>query len=170
MTGAQGPRLAELFPDAAALGDELRGAGLPIAAAESCTGGLLGAALTAVPGSSKYVRGGVITYSDELKTALLGVPRALIADHGAASEPVARAMAQAVRKRCGSDIGVAITGIAGPTAEGSAKEVGLIHVAVATPGGMGHLELGGDLGREANRARAVASAISLCRSWAVRDL
>ena len=108
------PLLEMAFPDAAALGRELIEAGLTIAVAESCTGGLLGAALTALAGSSAYVRGGVIAYADDVKAEHLGVGRHLLATHGAVSAEVAEAMAAGVRRRYDADLGVGITGVAGP--------------------------------------------------------
>jgi PncC family amidohydrolase len=157
-----GPVLAADFPEAQRLGELLRARGLRIAVAESCTGGLLGAALTAVPGSSDYVLGGVIAYANAVKTALLGVPAELLAAHGAVSEEVARAMAEGVRARLGAALGAGITGVAGPTADAGSKPAGLIHVAVAGPGGsVRALRLIDDHGREGNRAAAVRAALRL---------
>lgn len=104
-----------------------------IATAESCTGGLIGHALTEVAGSSTYYRGGVISYSDDVKVDLLGVPRTALEQHGAVSAQVALAMAQGVRARLGADFGVAVTGIAGPSGGTPSKPVGLTYVAVAGP-------------------------------------
>jgi len=161
---ADGPNLAALFPEAAELGEALRAAGLSIAVAESCTGGLLGAALTAVAGSSAYVAGGVIAYSDASKADLLGVDRGLLQSVGAVSRPVAEAMAEGARRALHADIGVGITGIAGPSAEGSGKPVGMIFVSVAGPGSALRTERqAGDRGRDANRAGAVRAALVLCR-------
>jgi nicotinamide-nucleotide amidase len=108
---------------------------LTIAAAESCTGGLMMSRLTDVPGSSAYVSGGAVVYSNELKTALAGVDPALIAAHGAVSEPVAVALAEGIKVRTGASIGVGITGIAGPTGGTPAKPVGTVCMAVVMPGG-----------------------------------
>ncbi len=102
-----------------------------IAVAESCTGGLLLSRLTDVPGSSEYVIGGVVAYSNDLKIDLLGVDRALLDEHGAVSEPVAVAMADGVRERHGASIGVGITGIAGPGGGSTAKPVGTVAIAVS---------------------------------------
>ncbi len=105
-----------------------------IAVAESCTGGLLGARLTAVPGSSQVVLGGVIAYANEVKERDLGVPAAMIAEHGAVSEAVARAMATGARLRFGSTIGFGITGVAGPGGGTPEKPVGTVWVAVDVQG------------------------------------
>jgi nicotinamide-nucleotide amidase len=117
------------------VGQLLADAKLTIAAAESCTGGLMMSRLTDVPGSSVYVAGGVVVYSNELKTALAGVDPSLIAAHGAVSEPVALAMAQGIRERTGASIGVGITGIAGPTGGTPQKPVGTVAVAVVASDG-----------------------------------
>jgi nicotinamide-nucleotide amidase len=119
-------------PLEAVVGDLLRQAGWTIAAAESCTGGLLMSRLTDVPGSSDYVDRGVVCYSDRAKVELLEVPAALIAEHGAVSEPVARAMADGIRRVAASDVGIGITGIAGPGGGTAEKPVGTVAVAVAT--------------------------------------
>lgn len=105
-----------------------------IAAAESCTGGLLTSRLTDIPGSSAYVERAVIVYSNESKTELLGVPAEIIAQHGAVSEPVAEAMARGIRDRAHVDLGVGITGIAGPDGGTEAKPVGTVAIALAGPG------------------------------------
>jgi nicotinamide-nucleotide amidase len=115
------------------VGDLLKARGYTIAAAESCTGGLLMSRLTDIAGSSAYVRAGVIAYSYEDKTALLGVPADLIEAHGAVSEPVAVAMAEGVRERTGADVTVGITGIAGPGGGTEAKPVGTVAIAVIVP-------------------------------------
>lgn len=115
------------------VGDLLRASGTTLAAAESCTGGLFSQRITAVPGSSDYFLGAAITYSNELKTKLVGVPPEMLAEHGAVSEPVARAMAEGVRRNLGSDWGVGITGVAGPGGGSEAKPVGTVHLAVAGP-------------------------------------
>jgi nicotinamide-nucleotide amidase len=116
------------------VGDLLKARGLTIAAAESCTGGLLMSRLTDVPGSSAYVRAGVIAYDNADKGALLGVPEDLLARHGAVSEPVAIAMAEGIRGRTGADVAVGITGIAGPGGGTPEKPVGMVVIAVLSPG------------------------------------
>lgn len=105
-----------------------------LALAESCTGGLVGARVTAVPGSSRYLLGGVVAYHNRAKTALLGVPRGLLARWGAVSAPVAAAMARGARRAFSADVGVAVTGIAGPGGGTAAKPVGLVFVAVSGRG------------------------------------
>jgi len=105
--------------------------GMTIAVAESCTGGLIASRITGNPGSSAYFAGGVVTYSNHAKSDLLGVPAALLEEHGAVSDPVARAMAEGVRERFGVDIGIATTGIAGPAGGTATKPVGLVHIALA---------------------------------------
>jgi PncC family amidohydrolase len=108
--------------------------GLTLSTAESCTGGLVAHLLTEVPGSSAYVRGGIVAYADEVKRAELGVPADVLAAHGAVSAQVALAMAEGVRERLGTDLAVAITGVAGPDGGTAAKPVGLVYVAVAGRG------------------------------------
>ncbi len=112
----------------------LRERGLTLAAAESCTGGLLLERLTDVPGSSDYVAGGIVAYTNALKTSLLGVDATLLEQHGAVSEPVAAAMADGMRERSGADVSVAITGVAGPGGGSPEKPVGTVVIAVLAPG------------------------------------
>ncbi len=159
--GERLPDLAAGFPEAVSLGATLSRAGLTIAVAESCTGGLLGAALTAVAGSSAYVRGGVIAYADDIKADQLGVGRHLLATHGAVSAEVAEAMATGVQRRFQASLGVGITGVAGP-AESEHKPAGLVFVAVASEVGTRAIRLDEDRGRQANRANAVHAALALC--------
>ncbi len=119
----------------AVVGDLLAARGLRIALAESCTGGMLASRLTDVPGSSRYVSLGVVAYENEAKTSLLGVPAALIAEHGAVSEPVAVAMAEGARSRAAVDVGVGVTGIAGPGGGSPEKPVGTVAIAASTAAG-----------------------------------
>jgi nicotinamide-nucleotide amidase len=119
-------------PLEAVVGDLLRRTGWRVAAAESCTGGLLTSRLTDVPGSSDYVEASAICYSNRAKVDWLGVDGALIAEHGAVSDPVARAMAERVRVKAGVDVGIGVTGIAGPGGGTPGKPVGTVAVAVST--------------------------------------
>ena len=118
----------------AVVGELLRARKFTIATAESCSGGLLASRLTDVPGSSDYVQQGVVCYSNQSKTDWLDVPQALIQEHGAVSEPVATAMAAGIRAKTSADVGVGITGIAGPGGGTPEKPVGTVAIAVAVPG------------------------------------
>jgi nicotinamide-nucleotide amidase len=140
-----------------------RKSALTVGVAESCTGGLLGARLTAVPGSSSVVLGGVIAYHDDVKRALLGVPEPLVHEHGAVSEPVARAMASGARAALGADAALAITGIAGPDGGSDAKPVGTVWIALDLGGRVEArlLRLWGD--RAEIRARSAQAALELLR-------
>ena len=111
--------------------DVCRSGGLRLATAESCTGGLVAAVITSIAGCSSVFERGFVTYSNAAKTELLGVPAALIAEHGAVSEPVARAMAEGALLRSHADIAVSVTGIAGPDGGSGEKPVGLVHFACA---------------------------------------
>lgn len=117
------------------VGEALRRRGWRAAAAESCTGGLLLELLTSVPGSSEYVAGGVVAYADDVKEEVLGVPGDLIRSHGAVSGPVAGAMARGVRSLLGTELAVAVTGIAGPGGGSNEKPVGTVWFGVEGPGG-----------------------------------
>ncbi|MFN0088076.1 MAG: competence/damage-inducible protein A [Blastocatellia bacterium] len=113
------------------VGELLQWRGYTVSTAESCTGGLVAGRITEVPGSSAYFPEGVVTYSNEAKTALLGVPKEMIEEHGAVSEPVARAMAEGIRRRAGTTFGLSVTGIAGPGGGTEEKPVGLVYLALA---------------------------------------
>jgi len=153
----------EMTKRAAALLDACKEKGLKIATAESCTGGLVAALLTEISGSSAVVERGFVTYSNEAKTELIGVPADLIAAHGAVSEPVARAMAEGALAHSRADVAVGITGVAGPTGGTATKPVGLVHFGLARKGAQTvHLERRyGDVGRANVRRRAVEDALSL---------
>lgn len=112
-----------------------RARGWMLGTAESCTGGMIAAALTAIPGSSDVVERGFVTYSNRAKIELLGVPEPLLLQFGAVSEPVARAMAEGVLMRAPVDVSVAVTGIAGPGGGSAEKPVGLVHIAASRSGG-----------------------------------
>jgi len=133
-----------------------------IATAESCTGGLVCGALTAIPGSSDVVDRAFVTYSYAAKTEMLGVPQAMIVEHGAVSEEVARAMAEGARERAGVELAVAVTGIAGPGGATPTKPVGLVHIALAAAGRASRHErhlLKGD--RSAVRQASLDAALAL---------
>lgn len=134
-----------------------------VATAESCTGGLLGGELTQVPGSSGWYRGGIVAYANDVKVDAVGVPSALVEEHGAVSEPVARALAASVRERLRADYGVAITGVAGPGGGTAEKPVGLVHHAVADAAGTEHVELRWPGDRALVRRRSVLAALDLLR-------
>jgi nicotinamide-nucleotide amidase len=145
---------------AAPLADALRARGWRLAAAESCTGGLIAATCTALAGSSDWFERGFVTYSNEAKAEQLGVPPAVIAQHGAVSEEVARAMAEGALARSYADLAVAVTGIAGPGGAVPGKPVGTVWLAIATRTDAVHaerLQLAGD--RAQVRARTVAIAL-----------
>ena len=139
--------------------DALVDRGWTLAAAESCTGGLLGGRLTARPGSSAYVLGSVAAYGNEAKTALLGVPADLLAEHGAVSPQVADALADGARTAFGADVGIGVTGVAGPDGGTPDKPVGTVHVAVAGPAGRRARTLRLPAGRELVRTVSVTVAL-----------
>ncbi|HJQ49843.1 MAG TPA: nicotinamide-nucleotide amidohydrolase family protein [Gaiellaceae bacterium] len=138
--------------------------GLRLATAESCTGGMVAARLTGVPGSSASFVGGVVAYADEVKRSELGVPEELLAEHGAVSAEVAAAMAEGARGRLGADVAVAVTGVAGPDGGTPEKPVGRVHIHAAGPDGsvVRMLDLPGE--REQIRVRATVTALHLLRA------
>ncbi|HZQ02506.1 MAG TPA: nicotinamide-nucleotide amidohydrolase family protein [Gaiellaceae bacterium] len=140
-----------------------RARGLSLATAESCTGGMVAERLTSVPGSSDVFVGSVVAYADEVKARELGVAEAVLREHGAVSAETAAAMAQGVRRRLGADVGVSVTGIAGPGGGSEQKPVGLVYVHAAGPDGelAYDFSFGGD--RESIRRRATVSALHLAR-------
>jgi nicotinamide-nucleotide amidase len=163
--------MGELTPEqqalVEALAEALRARDLRVVSAESCTGGLIAAACTSVAGSSRWFERGFVTYSNEAKTELLGVPAAMIANHGAVSEAVARAMAEGALRHSRADLSVAVTGIAGPGGAVEGKPVGTVWVAVSQRDGHGDatapatratlLQLNGD--RAAVRHQTVTRAL-----------
>jgi nicotinamide-nucleotide amidase len=136
-----------------------RAARLTLATAESCTGGLVGARITAIPGSSESYVGGVVAYDNRIKEQLLRVPPDLLEAHGAVSEPVALAMAEGARRHVGADVAVAVTGIAGPDGGTEEKPVGTVWLAVAGPGGSSARQLRLFGNREEVRLRATEAAL-----------
>jgi nicotinamide-nucleotide amidase len=151
-------------PLAAMVLDLCREQGLTLATAESCTGGLVAARLTAVPGSSEAFVGGVVAYSNEVKAGELGVPEAVLERHGAVSAEAAEAMAAGARERLGADVAVSVTGVAGPGGGTPEKPVGLVFLHAEGPDGSlaRRLDFPGD--RDANRGRATAAALHLVRT------
>ena len=145
------------------VGDLLRGRGETLATAESCTGGLVGERLTEVAGSSDYYLEGVISYSNEAKTRLLGVPAGLIAEHGAVSPQVAEAMAEGARERAGSTYAVSITGIAGPGGGTDEKPVGTVFVGYSGPDGTRSMKFTMPGDRHLVRWRSSQAALDLLR-------
>lgn len=132
---------AEIDTLVPALADALRSAGLKIATAESCTGGLIAAACTTIAGSSDWFERGFVTYSNEAKTEMLGVAAELIRAHGAVSETVARAMAEGALARSHARLAIAVTGVAGPGGGSPSKPVGTVWLALARAGQATHAEL-----------------------------
>ncbi len=153
----------DLIEHATLLIDRCTHRGLKIATAESCTGGLVSALLTEIAGSSAVMDRGFVTYSNKAKTELLGVPGDLIADHGAVSEPVARAMAEGALENSRANLTVSITGVAGPGGGTPMKPVGTVHFACARENhGLVHRrEDFGDLGRAEVRLGSVRVAIEM---------
>lgn len=155
----------DLIDDAAGLLELMRQHRLQIATAESCTGGLLTGLLTEIAGSSDVVACGFVTYSNDAKTAMLGVPAAMIEVHGAVSPEVAVAMAAGVLAHSPADIAVSITGIAGPGGGSAEKPVGLVHIAAARRAGrIASAECRfGDIGRSHVRVATLRAALQLAR-------
>jgi nicotinamide-nucleotide amidase len=152
-----GPTLDELVAEGFAA------RGLTVATAESCTGGLLAARLTARPGSSGWVLGGVTAYANSAKEQLLGVPAEVLGEHGAVSPEVAVALAEGARARFGADVGVGITGVAGPGGGTPDKPLGTVHLCVVGPDGAQSRALRLPGSRDAVRERSVTRAMHLLR-------
>ena len=148
-----------------ALVRELSRAGATLAVAESCTGGMIAQQITAIPGVSSCFLGGVVSYANAAKVGLLGVPAELIESHGAVSGEVAEAMARGVRERFGADVGVSVTGIAGPSGGTPEKPVGLVYLGLATADAVEsrRFDIGPDQPREVIRARAAKYAMNWAR-------
>ena len=159
MTGTFNQDLIELATEVLA---QARVKGVKIATAESCTGGLIAALLTDIAGSSDVFERGFVTYSNDARREMLGVPEELLKTHGAVSAPVARAMAQGALKQSRADVAIAVTGIAGPGGGTTEKPVGLVHIAAARGNETRAQEHRfGDLGREQVRLRTVEAALRL---------
>jgi PncC family amidohydrolase len=148
-------------PEAVEALEACRARGLTLATAESCTGGMVSEWLTEIPGSSAVVRGGVVAYADDVKAALLGVSEQTLDRHGAVSRETAIEMARGVRAALGADVGVSITGVAGPDGGTPDKPVGRVELSVAAPQGERglRLDLGGD--RASIREQSARAALEL---------
>ena len=153
---------------ATAVLEACRAHGLKIATAESCTGGLVAGALTEIAGSSDVLDRGFVTYSNTAKQQMLGVPAYILRDHGAVSRETAEAMARGALGKCGADVVVAITGIAGPSGGSADKPVGLVHFAAASRNGaLTHAEMRyGDIGRSVVREKSVLQALAMLKQIA----
>jgi nicotinamide-nucleotide amidase len=161
----------KLPPDIAALASEtikaLTARGLTVATAESCTGGLIAGALTAISGSSEVVYGGFVTYANEAKISQIGVPYALLKQHGAVSEQVAIAMAEGALGTAGTHLAIAVTGIAGPNGGTADKPVGLVHFALASDEETKHVrKVFAKLDRDGVRHATVLQALKMLRDAA----
>ena len=162
------PDEMELATAALRLGEALRAAGWRLATAESSTGGLIGHAITMIPGSSDYYPGGVISYSNLAKEVELHVPHELIVEHGAVSAEVAAAMAEGVRDRFHTEVGASVTGIAGPEGAVPGKPVGTHWIGVAVRGHPTRTEMRAFIhDREGNKAAAALVALELTRDEVV---
>lgn len=150
----------ELLDLAARVGAACRSRGLTIATAESCTGGLVAHLLTEIPGSSEYLRGGIVAYADDVKLAVLGVPAAVLGAHGAVSAQVAMAMADGARRQLGADLAVAVTGVAGPGGGSDEKPVGLTYIGVVDADGSDVQRVQWDLDRSGNKRASAAAALA----------
>lgn len=144
---------------------DAREAKLKLVTAESCTGGLIAGLLTEIAGSSDVVERGFVVYSNEAKRDMLAVPGDMIADFGAVSEPVARAMAEGALKNSRAHIAISVTGIAGPGGGTPMKPVGLVHFGAARTGRsiLHEMQLFGDIGREEIRLKSIETALNLVR-------
>ncbi len=136
-------------------------AGKTLATAESCTGGAIGAALTAVAGASAVYKGGIVSYCNEVKNRLLGVPREMLAQYGAVSAPVAETMARGARMALDADVAVSVTGLAGPTADEYGNPVGTVFIGYADERGTRSRKFRFDGDREQVRRQAVCQALAL---------
>lgn len=152
------------------VGRLLRERGLTLAVAESCTGGLLGYRITNVPGCSEYYRGSIVAYAPDVKERVLGVPRQTLVDHGAVSEATARQMARAVRRLIDADLGISVTGIAGPGGGTPEKPVGLVYIGLATADGEFVERHVWEGDRRETRTRSVEAALRLLQGYLEGEL
>lgn len=158
---------ADIATLAAETVEALTARGLTVATAESCTGGLIAGALTAISGSSEVVYGGFVTYANEAKISQIGVPYALLKQHGAVSEQVAIAMAEGALGTAGTHLAIAVTGIAGPNGGTADKPVGLVHFALASDDETKHVrKVFAKLDRDGVRHATVLQALKMLRDAA----
>jgi PncC family amidohydrolase len=143
------------------LGQQLQGRGWTLGTAESCTGGLVAHYITNLSGSSAFFLGGLVSYANQVKCDLLGVPEAMLLAHGAVSEQVALAMAQGIRRLMGVDVGVSVTGIAGPLGGTETKPVGTVYIAVASPAGQRVMHRQWGIDRLGNKDLSARAALDL---------
>jgi nicotinamide-nucleotide amidase len=155
---------------AAATARLLTGAGLSVALAESCTGGLIAKLLTDQPGASLFLERGAVTYANAAKTGWLKVPEPLLAEHGAVSAECAVAMARGIRRAAGTDLGLAVTGIAGPEGGSAEKPVGTVFLALVSTGGERVEEFHFRGGRDQVRQRSACTALDWLRRHAITTL
>ena len=148
------------------VGECLTQVGLTLALAESCTGGLIAHRVTNVPGSSNYLLGGVVSYANQAKEDLLGVTHDALLAHGAVSEEVALEMARGVRQRLGADIGLSVTGVAGPGGGTEEKPVGLVWIGLSTPQGDRAERFLWEHDREGNKAASADAALRMVIEYA----
>ncbi len=153
----------DLLPLEVVVGELLKAAGQTVATAESCTGGSIAARLTSIPGSSAYLIGGVVAYSNTVKEQQLGVRKADLLVHGAVSEPVVRQMAEGVRKRLKTDWALATSGVAGPDGGSEAKPVGTVWIALAGPNGTWSKKFSMGLNRSRTVEKSVLAALDALR-------
>ena len=143
------------------IGQQLQGKGWTLGTAESCTGGLVAHCITNLSGSSAFFLGGVISYANQIKRDLLGVPEEVLLVHGAVSQEVALAMAQGIRRLIGVDVGVSVTGIAGPLGGTAIKPVGTVYIAVASPLGQRVIHRQWQADRLGNKELSALAALDL---------
>ena len=155
------PSDQELLALSRRVADACRKRGARVGTAESCTGGLVAHVITEMPGSSDYFAGAIVTYGNDIKTGLAGVPLEVLAAHGAVSAQVAKAMAEGARSRLGVDVAIAVTGVAGPGGGTAAKPVGLTYVAVADDRGDDVRRFVWDSDRTGNKRLSAAAALEL---------
>ncbi len=142
---------------------------LTLATAESCTGGLVAERLTRIPGASDVFRGAIVAYADDVKERELGVPRDVLREHGAVSAETAAAMSAGVRERLDADVGVSVTGVAGPGGGSEEKPVGLVYISFSSPSGERTIEFNYPADRQAIRSRAAVAALHLVRRQLTRS-